>query len=166
MLCFEILASRVRRTLRTRNCVRARSVWRIERRRLSVALLDLDDGSGAEEDDAARSSIVSIWRYLGQHGEWDTKTTRGVHTCKRTRSIIRSINAVGHGRISDTARSATQNRVRSWWSIAVEAVLAPAPRSTEARMSSMSMAFCNSSLLDWFSRENRAEGGAEGGDGG
>lgn len=46
-----------------RNCVRARSVWRIDRRRLSVALLDLDDGSGAE--DAARSSIVSIWRYLG-----------------------------------------------------------------------------------------------------
>lgn len=63
-------------------------------------------------------------------------------TCIRTRSIIRSISCAGHGRTSETARSATQNRVRSWWSSAADSGLAPAPWSTEARMSSMSMVGC------------------------
>lgn len=60
-------------------------------------------------------------------------------TCIRTRSIIRSISGAGHGRTSETARSATQNRVSSWWSSAADSGLVPSSRSTEARMSSMSI---------------------------
>lgn len=61
-------------------------------------------------------------------------------TCRLTRSIMRSIKDVGHGRSSGTARSATQKRVSNWWSRAVDSgVDVSAVRSTEARMSSMSI---------------------------
>lgn len=46
----------------------------------------------------------------------------------------------GQGRSSGAVRSATQKRVRSWWSRAVDSGLETSERSTEARMSSMSMA--------------------------
>jgi hypothetical protein len=59
-------------------------------------------------------------------------------TCFLTRSIIRSINGPGHGRSSETARSATQKRVRSWWSRAADSGEV-SWRSTDAKMSSMSM---------------------------
>ena len=60
-------------------------------------------------------------------------------TWMRTRSITRSISGAGQGRTSETARSATQKRVNCWWSRAADSGLAPGPRSTEARMSSMSI---------------------------
>lgn len=119
MLYFVSFDNRTRRRLRIIYWVLARSVWRIERRRFKFGLwwcVCVVDGSA---DEAARSSIDSI--------------------CVRTRSIIRSISAVGQGKTSETARSATQKRVRSWWSMAVDSGLAPGPWSTEARMSSISM---------------------------
>ncbi len=46
----------------------------------------------------------------------------------------------GQGRSSGAVRSATQKRVRSWWSRAVDSGLETSEWSTEARMSSISMA--------------------------
>ena len=63
MLCFVSLDSRWRRNERMRYCVRARSVCRIDSFRFRLGLLVLllfaMPGSAAE---AARSSIISIWR--------------------------------------------------------------------------------------------------------
>jgi hypothetical protein len=61
MLYFVILASRARSRLRIMYCVRARSVWRIERRRLRFGLWVLVVfWRSVSPDEAARSSIVSI----------------------------------------------------------------------------------------------------------
>jgi hypothetical protein len=141
--------------------VRARSVWRIERRRLSVALLDLDDGSGASEEDAARSSIVSIWRYLGQHG--DRANARciylqahpvhhSLHQWCRPREDLR------HGALGDPEpRCELVVDCGGGWAGACAAV--------DGGQDVVNVhGLCNSSLLEWLSRENRAEGGAEGGD--
>lgn len=63
MLCLVSLASRARSRERMMYWVRARSVWRMERRRLRLGLWvvgrDVLERSGSA-DDAARSSIVSI----------------------------------------------------------------------------------------------------------
>ena len=62
MLCLVSLARRCRSKLRMRYWVLARSVWRIESRRLRFGLcvwLFMCDGSVSAEE-AARSSIVSI----------------------------------------------------------------------------------------------------------
>lgn len=68
------------------------------------------------------------------------------------------MSGAGQGRTSETARSATQKRVRSWWSSAADSGLAPAPWSTEARMSSMSMAF---EVLDLARLELTRSGGGK-----
>lgn len=63
MLCFVSFARRWRRSERMRYWVRARSVWRIESLRFRVALfvlLVVDIGSA---DEAARSSIASIYHH-------------------------------------------------------------------------------------------------------
>lgn len=144
MLCFVSFERRWRRSERIRYWVRARSVWRIESLRFRVALFVVAVGS---PDEAARSSIASIYR----HHQLDTSPIQanaahsdikgeGMLTCLLTLSIILSIKLAGHGRSSETARSATQKRVRSWWSrVADSGVWMLASRSTEARMSSMSM---------------------------
>jgi hypothetical protein len=62
MLYFVILASRARKRLRTMYWLRARSVWRIERRRLRLGLWVFAVVGRVVSDDAARSSIVSICR--------------------------------------------------------------------------------------------------------
>jgi hypothetical protein len=63
------------------------------------------------------------------------------HTCLRTLSIMRAINSSGHGRISGAQRSATQKRVSSCRSRNEECEdVAVASLSTDARMSSMSIA--------------------------
>lgn len=112
---------------RIKNCVRERSVCNIESFKLSVWFwfwllpwLWLPP-EAASYDDAVKSSIVS--------------------TCARTRSIMRLIKASGHGSNSETARSATQRRVSCWWSSAVDSGEVKLSRSTDARMSSMSMFF-------------------------
>lgn len=146
MLCFVSLESRWRRNERMRYCVRARSVWRIDSLRFRFGLLLLVFALPRSAAEAARSSIVSIWGVQGYLVSFsffrsliDTILGYQRHTCLLTLFIMRSINAVGHGRSSDTARSATQERVRSWWSSEVDAGAFVWSRSTEARMSSMSM---------------------------
>jgi hypothetical protein len=59
MLYFVIFARRARRRLRMMYCVRARSVWRIERRRFKFGLWVVG-WTSVSPDEAARSSIVSI----------------------------------------------------------------------------------------------------------
>jgi hypothetical protein len=62
MLCFVSFDKRWRRRLRRMYWVRARSVWRIERRRFRFGLwvcCFVERSMSAEE--AARSSIVSIY---------------------------------------------------------------------------------------------------------
>lgn len=74
-------------------------------------------------------------------GAWE-----GLGTCLETRSIVRSINGAGQGRSSGTERSATQKRVRSWWSMEADSGVWRADcLSTEARMSSMSIL-----RVDWM----------------
>lgn len=143
--------------------MRERSVWRIESLRFRVGLLVvLVEGSA---DEAARSSIISIWEdvavsvsssssfsffalslgslicafrvgilvsfegkkgYVYHNPRTPRASTRKAGkkeiritllyrraimeklTCFLTLSIIRSINGAGHGKSSDTARSATQ----------------------------------------------------------
>lgn len=65
MLCFVSFARRLRRRLRRRYWVRARSVWRIERRRLRFGLWVVGAlvGSVSAEEEA-RSSIVSIFSFF------------------------------------------------------------------------------------------------------
>lgn len=150
MLWDVSFARRWRRRLRRRYWVLARSVWRIERRRLRFGLCVVVVVVGfVSAEEAARSSIVSIFIVSVDElafvcffvWNWGPFFFSGELTCIRTRSIIRSMSGAGQGRTSETARSATQNRVRSWWSRAADSGLAPAPWSTEARMSSMSMVF-------------------------
>lgn len=64
MLCLVSLARRWRRRLRRRYCVRARSVWRTERRRLRFGLFVAWLFGSVSADDAARSSIVSIYGFM------------------------------------------------------------------------------------------------------
>lgn len=149
MLCFVSLESRWRRYDRVRYWVLARSVCRIDSFKLMLGLLVFDTVPGSEAE-AARSSIVSIWSLLTPALSFlfpfllfslpfTPLYRKGKLTCTRIRSIIRSINPVGHGRSSDTARSATHTRVRSWWSSVADSGALILSRSTEARISSMSI---------------------------
>lgn len=142
MLCFESFERRWRRRERTRYWVLERSVWRIESLRLRVGLLLLVAiGANGSEEEAARSSIDSICcvciliSVLWSRGECFWRRL----TCRRTLSMVRSIRPAGHGSSSETPRSATQKRVRSWWSRTVDWGVDASGWSTEARMSSMSM---------------------------
>jgi hypothetical protein len=70
MLCFVSFARRARSRERIMYWVLARSVWRIERRRFRFGLCcawlcDVLDMS-VSADEAARSSIVSIWNAHAQ----------------------------------------------------------------------------------------------------
>lgn len=120
-----------------RYCERARSVCRIDSFRFRFGLLFVfvvvvvvvvivvgrKDGSEAE---AARSSIASIYRiriaFVSQPSRHFLCFSNYAYkcifkrclTCRLTLSIILSIKPPGHGNNSDTARSATQKRVRSW----------------------------------------------------
>jgi hypothetical protein len=63
MLFFVSFARRWRRTERIRYWALERSVWRIESLRFRVGLLLLLVGVGVGSEEAARSSIVSIWDF-------------------------------------------------------------------------------------------------------
>lgn len=148
MLCFVSFESRCRRNDRIRYWVLARSVCRIDSFRLILGLLELLFDAlvlmaPGSEADAAKSSMVSIWFMFISTTPFLSLpyvVYEGVElTCPRIRSIIRSIRPVGHGRSSDTARSATHMRVRSWWSSVADSGALRLPRSTEARISSMSI---------------------------